>query len=70
MATAGSCVLVLDAHGRNKRIRVAALEAETTKRHEDVFLGPEIQPNKIVVLSGAGLSAESGLPTFRDSNGL
>ncbi len=31
---------------------------------------PEVQPNKIVVLSGAGISAESGLPTFRDSNGL
>ncbi|SHG65819.1 Sir2 family NAD-dependent protein deacetylase [Massilia sp. CF038] len=31
---------------------------------------PEVQPNKIVVLSGSGLSAESGLPTFRDSNGL
>lgn len=31
---------------------------------------PDIQPNKIVVLSGSGLSAESGLPTFRDSNGL
>ncbi|MEI6707110.1 MAG: Sir2 family NAD-dependent protein deacetylase [Methylococcales bacterium] len=27
---------------------------------------PEIQHNKIVVLSGAGISAESGLPTFRD----
>lgn len=25
---------------------------------------------KIVVFSGAGLSAESGIPTFRDSNGL
>lgn len=25
---------------------------------------------KIVVLSGAGISAESGIPTFRDSNGL
>ena len=24
----------------------------------------------IVVFSGAGLSAESGIPTFRDSNGL
>lgn len=31
---------------------------------------PEIQPNKIVVLSGSGISAESGLPTFRDANGL
>ncbi|HEX8610113.1 MAG TPA: Sir2 family NAD-dependent protein deacetylase [Telluria sp.] len=31
---------------------------------------PEVQPNKIVILSGAGISAESGLPTFRDSNGL
>jgi NAD-dependent deacetylase len=31
---------------------------------------PEVQPNKIVVISGSGLSAESGLPTFRDSNGL
>ncbi|MDA9329110.1 NAD-dependent deacylase, partial [Flavobacteriales bacterium] len=25
---------------------------------------------KIVVLSGAGISAESGISTFRDSNGL
>ncbi len=25
---------------------------------------------KIVVLSGAGMSAESGLKTFRDANGL
>jgi len=31
---------------------------------------PAIRPNKIVVLSGSGISAESGLPTFRDSNGL
>lgn len=31
---------------------------------------PEVQSNKIVVLSGSGLSAESGLPTFRDANGL
>ncbi len=31
---------------------------------------PEVQPNKIVVFSGSGISAESGLPTFRDSNGL
>lgn len=31
---------------------------------------PEVQSNKIVVLSGSGISAESGLPTFRDSNGL
>jgi NAD-dependent deacetylase len=29
-----------------------------------------IDPRKIVILSGAGLSAESGLPTFRDANGL
>lgn len=26
--------------------------------------------NKLVVLSGAGLDAEAGIPTFRDSNGL
>ena len=26
--------------------------------------------DKIVVLSGAGVSAESGIRTFRDSNGL
>ena len=31
---------------------------------------PEIQPNKIVVFSGAGVSAESGLATFRDHNGM
>ncbi len=31
---------------------------------------PEINPKKIVILSGAGISAPSGLATFRDSNGL
>jgi NAD-dependent deacetylase len=31
---------------------------------------PPIDPRKIVVLSGAGLSAPSGLKTFRDSGGL
>jgi len=31
---------------------------------------PELNPNKIVVLSGAGLSAPSGLQTFRDTGGL
>jgi len=29
-----------------------------------------LQPEKIVVLSGSGVSAESGLPTFRDAKGL
>ncbi len=29
-----------------------------------------INPNKIVIFSGAGISAESGIPTFRDSDGL
>ncbi|MBT1705360.1 SIR2 family NAD-dependent protein deacylase [Chryseosolibacter indicus] len=28
------------------------------------------QKKKIVVLTGAGISAESGIPTFRDANGL
>ena len=28
------------------------------------------EKKKLVVLSGAGISAESGIPTFRDSNGL
>lgn len=31
---------------------------------------PAINSNKIVILSGSGISAESGLPTFRDANGL
>jgi NAD-dependent deacetylase len=31
---------------------------------------PKLNPNKIVVLSGAGLSAPSGLRTFRDTGGL
>jgi len=30
----------------------------------------EIRKRTVVVFSGAGLSAESGIPTFRDSNGL
>ena len=32
--------------------------------------GNRMHPNKIVILSGAGVSAESGLPTFRDADGL
>lgn len=32
--------------------------------------GGRLQPHKIVILSGAGVSAESGLPTFRDADGL
>src|SRR4051794_35827741 len=31
---------------------------------------PGVRPDKIVVLSGSGISAESGLPTFRDMGGL
>lgn len=31
---------------------------------------PKVEPDKIVVISGAGISAESGLPTFRDASGL
>jgi NAD-dependent deacetylase len=31
---------------------------------------PEVRANKVVVLTGSGVSAESGLPTFRDANGL
>ena len=29
-----------------------------------------VDENKVVVLTGAGVSAESGLQTFRDSGGL
>src|SRR5690348_16078741 len=29
-----------------------------------------MQPKNIVILTGAGISAESGLATFRDNNGL
>ena len=31
---------------------------------------PTINPNKLVVFSGAGISAESGIPTFRGNGGL
>lgn len=31
---------------------------------------PKIKSNKVVVLSGAGISAPSGLATFRDADGL
>lgn len=30
----------------------------------------DVVPNKVVVFTGSGISAESGLPTFRDSKGL
>src|SRR6478752_6874061 len=32
--------------------------------------GPSLGAMKIVVLTGAGISAESGVPTFRDADGL
>ena len=32
--------------------------------------GEKMKYNKIVILTGAGISAESGLPTFRDEEGL
>ncbi|MET0542617.1 MAG: Sir2 family NAD-dependent protein deacetylase, partial [Variovorax sp.] len=31
---------------------------------------PSPDPRRIVIFSGSGVSAESGLPTFRDSGGL
>lgn len=31
---------------------------------------PRQRPNRVVILSGAGLSAPSGIPTFRDAEGL
>jgi NAD-dependent deacetylase len=34
------------------------------------LMSPAINPNKIVIFSGAGISAESGLVTFRDRDGL
>ena len=39
-------------------------------RSIDAFMGLFINNNKIVVFTGAGVSAESGLQTFRDSGGL
>ena len=33
-------------------------------------MSKEIEPDKIVVFSGAGISAESSLQTFRDADGL
>jgi NAD-dependent deacetylase len=30
----------------------------------------KLMKNKLVVLTGAGISAESGIKTFRDSDGL
>ncbi len=33
-------------------------------------MSPPIDPNRVVIFSGAGISAESGIPTFRDGDGL
>ena len=33
-------------------------------------MNAQVRKNKVVILSGSGVSAESGIPTFRDSNGL
>ena len=55
------------AAGWNSRCRSRTLPAASDALR---LMKPEVQPNKVVVLSGSGISAESGLPTFRDSNGL
>jgi NAD-dependent deacetylase len=33
-------------------------------------MSPPIDPNRVVIFSGTGISAESGIPTFRDADGL
>lgn len=38
--------------------------------YDTIRMKPAIDTRKIVILSGSGISAGSGLPTFRDSNGL
>jgi NAD-dependent deacetylase len=35
-----------------------------------LFLKLKLMKKKLVVLTGAGISAESGIKTFRDSDGL
>lgn len=40
------------------------------KVKERTVMSEPIDPNKVVVLTGAGISAESGLATFRDMGGL
>jgi NAD-dependent deacetylase len=46
-------------------IETSALQQISTSQHQhfNTFM-------KLVALTGAGISAESGIPTFRDSNGL
>ena len=34
------------------------------------MLGNRMRPRNLVILTGAGVSAESGVPTFRDNGGL
>lgn len=46
------------------------VEVIVLHRSEIKKLGPMTNKEHIVVLSGAGMSAESGLKTFRDSGGL
>src|SRR5450631_2350433 len=36
----------------------------------DYELTPTLKTHRVVVLTGAGISAESGIKTFRDHNGL
>ena len=38
--------------------------------HRHVFFINSLMKKRLVVLTGAGMSAESGISTFRDSNGL
>ena len=48
----------------------AAVSAGSFLIHSGATLGYSVFMSKVVILTGAGLSAESGVSTFRDSNGL
>ena len=48
-----------------------AMADDVAQHDPDIDNDPSIDPNiDIVVLTGSGLSAESGLRTFRDGGGL
>ena len=53
-----------------KDLRLQSRLTKLNNTSNVTHMKPPIQANKIVVLSGSGISAESGLPTFRDANGL
>lgn len=65
-----TCVTIFSSSGLSTQIELKLALAVESSKTSWRFLVPELRYRRVVFLTGAGISAESGVATFRDSNGL